>query len=276
MSHIDDVGLPDRTELIGNRIAIFGLSANPPTGNKGHVGLVKNLVNSKNFDEIWILPVYKHIFISKSFSTSSVSYEHRFHMAKLCFEGESIKECKVRVLTLERILSDNHLKISETTNQPYVRVGTIDVLTYIKLLYSFLELNLILGGDTAMDLLSGKWKDCKLILNMVTLHIINRLGIDNSYHTCSNYSEAKIIFHLFPSLGDVSSTLIRNCTSVNPNKRHLLFNSDIIHPEVYKYICDNNLYFESIESKNIRNRWYVVSFICTFGVGIYYTLIKNK
>jgi nicotinic acid mononucleotide adenylyltransferase len=264
---IDDV-LPNQSEVIGNRIAIFGLSANPPSGNYGHVGLVRNLVNSKKFDEIWILPVYKHIYASKSNTTSAISFEHRFNMSKLCFEGESIIECKVRVLSLERKLSYNHLRVAETTNEPFVRVGTVDVLNYLKLFYSNLDLNLILGSDTAVDLLSGKWKDCLLIFNMATLHIVDRSGIEKSYDKCPLYSEAKIVIHLFPTLGDISSTSIRNINLINRNKRNIFFNSDVIHPDVYKYICENNLYFESEESNNLRFRWLIVTFICTIGFGI--------
>ena len=54
------------------RVCLFGLSANPPTGNGGHIGIVKALSalrlhpqqeNSREkFDEIRVLPVYKHMF----------------------------------------------------------------------------------------------------------------------------------------------------------------------------------------------------------------------
>ncbi len=54
------------------RVCLFGLSANPPTGNGGHVGIVKALSalplhpqqenSQEKFDEIRVLPVYRHMF----------------------------------------------------------------------------------------------------------------------------------------------------------------------------------------------------------------------
>jgi nicotinic acid mononucleotide adenylyltransferase len=44
------------------RIALYGLSADPPTGHGGHVGIVQALVNMPLFDEVHILPVYRHTY----------------------------------------------------------------------------------------------------------------------------------------------------------------------------------------------------------------------
>lgn len=44
------------------RVCLFGLSADPPTGRGGHVGIVQALLRDKTFDEIRVLPVYRHTY----------------------------------------------------------------------------------------------------------------------------------------------------------------------------------------------------------------------
>lgn len=46
------------------RVLLFGLSANPPTGARGHMGLLAHC-RALRFDEVWLLPVFRHIFASK-------------------------------------------------------------------------------------------------------------------------------------------------------------------------------------------------------------------
>ena len=44
------------------RVCLFGLSADPPTGNAGHVGIARKLASLPAFDEIRVLPVYRHTY----------------------------------------------------------------------------------------------------------------------------------------------------------------------------------------------------------------------
>ena len=43
-------------------ICLFGLSADPPTGYGGHVGIVQTLQQQRQWDEIWVMPVYRHTY----------------------------------------------------------------------------------------------------------------------------------------------------------------------------------------------------------------------
>ena len=43
------------------RVCLFGTSADPPTGQGGHLGIAQYLA-SVDFDEVRILPVYQHMF----------------------------------------------------------------------------------------------------------------------------------------------------------------------------------------------------------------------
>lgn len=55
------------------RVLLFGLSANPPTGAQGHMGILAHCCrlpardgsDTTAFDEVWLLPVYQHIYASK-------------------------------------------------------------------------------------------------------------------------------------------------------------------------------------------------------------------
>lgn len=44
------------------RVCLFGLSADPPTGTTGHVGIARKLASLPAFDEIRVLPVYRHTY----------------------------------------------------------------------------------------------------------------------------------------------------------------------------------------------------------------------
>ena len=50
---------------MSRRICVFGTSADPPTGQSGHVGIVRHLQQSGLFDEILVVPVFRHMFASK-------------------------------------------------------------------------------------------------------------------------------------------------------------------------------------------------------------------
>jgi hypothetical protein len=51
-----------RSILRRKSICLFGLSADPPTGYGGHVGIVQALQQMDEWDEVWVLPVYRHTF----------------------------------------------------------------------------------------------------------------------------------------------------------------------------------------------------------------------
>jgi hypothetical protein len=64
----------------GTRVVLYGMSANPPTGDGGHGSIVQHL--AELFDEVWILPVYRHVYAAKQ---NLAPYEHRERMCELAF-----------------------------------------------------------------------------------------------------------------------------------------------------------------------------------------------
>jgi nicotinic acid mononucleotide adenylyltransferase len=125
-------------------IAIFGLSGNPPTGEGGHAGIVQYLVQSGEFQEVWVLPVFQHQFFSKR---SLAPFQTRVELCQLAFESFSSETCAVRVLAVEQ-------DVEKVVQQH----GTIDTLNFIKAHNPATRLHLVLGSDTYNDISMGKWK----------------------------------------------------------------------------------------------------------------------
>jgi hypothetical protein len=50
-----------------HHVCLFGLSADPPTGESGHVGVVRAIIEMNEYDELHILPVFKHSFRVRAF-----------------------------------------------------------------------------------------------------------------------------------------------------------------------------------------------------------------
>lgn len=108
-------------------------------------------------------------------------YDHRLAMCKICFEALSSSKSIVRVLPLERDAYEAELARNESDlnslDVPPPRLGTIDIIDFIRKdncsvmkkirkdasnrkegNHDF-DLHLVLGYDTFLDLMRGKWKD---------------------------------------------------------------------------------------------------------------------
>lgn len=68
-------------------ICLFGLSADPPTGTGGHVGMVEALIPhlaaTSEPQVLYLLPVYRHTFASKR--NRLLPFEQRLAMCELAF-----------------------------------------------------------------------------------------------------------------------------------------------------------------------------------------------
>jgi nicotinic acid mononucleotide adenylyltransferase len=149
------------------------------------------------------------------------------------------------------------------------RVGTIDMLDYIREQCPGLDLHLVLGTDTYKDLIARKWKQSERILNTATVHAISRLGVETTgievvSEICLisiDTVKVKVVHHKVPWLAEVSSSLVRSisnsvgidlsdlvdkqadkdCTAgLLPQKVPLL--KDLIDPRVHSYITEHKLY----------------------------------
>jgi len=263
-----------------SRIGIFGTSANPPTGDVGHCGLLRYMVSTGKFDEIWVLPVYIHMFAAKR---NLESFEHRVAMCKLCMEPLSTPNCTVRVLALEKHvfeqaleeynLKQQHHKQQQVQQQqqvPQPRIGSIDIVRFIKNKYKNIEeVHLILGTDTCRDLLKGTWRESENLVKETFLDLITRPGFekdDRALDTLPLFSLARITVHEIGTLEEVSSTAVRG---YEPPGTFQFLNSDLFQSliglsetnikvaltgPVYDYIRDNQLYFFSPQACKERRQ----------------------
>jgi len=213
------------------RIGLYGLSANPPTGLGGHLGVVRYLVSTGNFDEIWVLPVYRHMYRSKRVMED---FEHRVNMCAVSFPAESTTSCIVRVSELEKEVYEQQ-EASGTSDG-----STLALLEYLKGRRSndSKSWHLVLGSDTFNDVIGGKWKSSDRVLSMVdSVDVALRKG-----HTCIYGDEERlrrpglvVHIHDIPSLEHTSSTLVREQLSGCGN-------SSDLHPQVAAYIEAHGLY----------------------------------
>lgn len=167
-------------------VALFGFSANPPTGEGGHVGIVTWLLQAPLpeldgdvVDEVWALPVFAHRFTEKR---DMPSFEHRFAMAQLAFRGLD----RVRVLDTER-------RVAAACPEP----GTIDLVRHLEAEHPGVRLVLVVGQDAHRDLLDGRWKEGAALQQAVRIVVIRRPGWGAGAG------------HEVPGLAPISSTEIR-------------------------------------------------------------------
>ena len=226
-------------------VALFGLSANPPTGKGGHLGIVDWCANSLfvdapndsdpeqafeslPVDQVWVLPVYKHAFSEKS---TLLSFEHRVAMAKLCFEDSSHNRAQVRVLELEKelFLRSRDWRTQDGNQSTSTRLGSIDLIRMLQSDFPKYQFVFVMGGDTYRDFRQGKWKGGFSLQELLPIVVCARQGIEFEPDPLMN------LLHL----QDVSSTLVRNSIDIE-------FLNKCLEPKVLDYIRQHQLYaFES-------------------------------
>ena len=79
----------------------------------------------------------------------------------------------MRVSRLEKVVGDIFRSHPDPKKQSE-RVGTVDILEHIHVVYAGVIFSLVLGTDTFYDLIGGKWKRWENILQMVELHVFSR------------------------------------------------------------------------------------------------------
>lgn len=223
-------------------VLLFGSSVNPPTGRSGHEGIVSwgarhevDVANDKKpedareqvpIDEVWVLPVYRHLFTSKS---NLLPFEDRFHMAELAFHDLPGLEGRVQVKDTERQVVLKAVAAAQVAGQPpeSARVGTIDIIRHLEAEHPDTKFVLALGADTYQDLLDGKWKEGDRLLQNTEIVVVPREGVSG----VSGFADGA------PKLGEVSSTKIRASSDLS-----YLSDPDTLHPKVLEYMRANKLY----------------------------------
>lgn len=228
---------------------------------------MNQVAREKICDEIWIIPVYQHLYPTKQ---NLLLFEKRKYMLDLVFQNMKCNNCIIRVLPIEKVAhSIINAGISPVDKQK--TVGTIDI---IRLLYEYYviptpvgnygdtQFHLLMGLDTCMDLLNNKWKCSSLLLQHVKILLVARFNNHRDISSCQFYSEFNHrITELDIKPPNISSTHIREyeptSTMINVYaiSRYLasllpseLVTTGSLHPSVYKYITTNGLYFYDKEA----------------------------
>lgn len=216
-------------------VLLFGLSANPPTGLTGHMGVVSHC--RPLYDEIWLLPVYQHIYSSKR---QLAPFTHRVEMCRLALkalEGQSDGRAALKVVEEEREMFEHFAAKSDAPEQ--LRLGSIDLVHYLLQKYPDTNFTMLLGGDTYADLLAGKWKNGDELMRLVKLLVVDREGVESPWRA---EARERVTYMNFPGLNDVSSTMVRASAD-----RAVL--EACVDKSVLSYMMENQLYaFAGTES----------------------------
>lgn len=205
-------------------VAVFGSSFDPPTGSRGHGGIVEYL--SKRYARVILLPVYVHAFSQKR---QNVSYEDKLAMLQAQFDHLG----NVEISQVERELAERN---------PDQRFGTMDVLEHLQQYYKNVQFVFVMGGDTLQDLSMGKWHRSAELLEHVHFLGIPRLN--------SSTAKPKVDFSKFkhlematdiPGMGEVSSSAARALlTQQNGVNDPVLL--DLLDSKVIQVIRERKLY----------------------------------
>lgn len=204
------------------KVAIFGGAFNPIT--LGHIQTAQFVLNtSREFDEVWLMPSFKHMY-----NKNMVSPEHRLNLCEIASKVDG----RIKVFPYE---IDNQL--SGSTYNFVKRLKEEKELTEKH------NFSLIIGMDNANTF--DKWVNYGELERLIQFVVIPRTGIkrDETVNWYLNYphiylnDENKII--------EVSSTLIRNKLDIfykNGNNYDELLK--YMDNNVLEYIINNKLYLD--------------------------------
>uniref|UniRef100_A0A7S2XWH9 Cytidyltransferase-like domain-containing protein n=1 Tax=Fibrocapsa japonica TaxID=94617 RepID=A0A7S2XWH9_9STRA len=240
---------------------IFGLSANPPTGDGGHYTIVKYFAQSGMFDEILVVPVYTHMFQEKR-GKVMVDYEKRVEMCKLCFLDASTQQCKVRISLVEQQVFQKKLREggagSGSGSPPgeAVKVGTADVVDHLVQDNPGVDYGFVVGTDTYRDLCNLKWRRAKELLDLLHFQVVERKGLPSPAEIPVQRLPARVDFHTLHELKEISSTSCRSSSDECEVRK-------VVKSNVVDYIVSNRLYGFTEDKKHHqmnRNRKSVLIF----------------
>ena len=202
------------------KVAILGGAFNPVT--KGHIQLAQFVLNtSTEFDEVWLMPAYHHMY-----NKEMVSAEQRLEMCRIAAKVDRrIKvfdyEIKNR-LAGETFYLFKKLKQDEELNNKY-------------------NFSMIIGLDNANTF--DKWVNYKELERMVRFVVVPRKGYNRDVDVNWYLQKPHLFLNDEADIVEVSSTLVRDELHNYDGSEETIKSIDpYINKEVLKYIIDNNLY----------------------------------
>jgi len=200
------------------KVAILGGAFNPIT--IGHIQLAQFVLNtSREFDEVWLMPAYKHMY-----NKHMVSAEDRLRMCELSSQIDGrikVFDYEIRnELAGETFNFFKRLKTEETLNERY-------------------NFSMIIGQDNANTF--DKWVNYTELERMVRFVVVPRKGIERDVNVNWYLKEPHIYLNSENSIMEVSSTEVRAILNQEGIDKYKQLEG-LLHPDVIKYIYNNKLY----------------------------------
>lgn len=199
-----EVGGGEDTRFIG----LFFGSFNPI--HLGHVRLAEYIFEYSGMDEIWYVVSPRNPLKEQS---ELIDEALRLHMIELATSGKE------------------YLKVSDIEFDMPRPSYTVDTLKALAEKYPHYDFTLLIGSDNMQ--IFDQWKDYREILNEFSILVYPRKGYDYEEYE-ERYPEMQILEEA--PFFEISSTEIRELIS---NKQDT---DKWLHPDVYQFIKDNNLY----------------------------------
>ena len=133
------------------RIGLFLGSFNPP--HIGHVNIVREVLNRKLVDAVWIIPAYQNP--NKNVDTSE-NFSHRYNMCKLMFD-----------------IPYTSISLVECVNKPKY---TYDLLTILKEEWPLADFRWIITDETIMEIIDGQWYNSDELLDENKFIVVEGTG----------------------------------------------------------------------------------------------------
>lgn len=214
----------DQYKTLGRktRVAILGLSANPP--HNGHIQLAQFVLNaSGQFDEVWLMPNFSSIA-----GKEMVSPDHRLKMCELAAK----KDARIKVFDYE---IRNNLK-----GETYYFFKRLKEEKELTEKYQFA---MIIGLDNANTF--DKWVNYQDLERLAQFVVVPRKGVVRDPDVDWYLRPPHIFLNRENNIQEVSSTEIRNSV------KNFTFVKDWSHvdDEVFDYIKKNRLYVFDINKK---------------------------
>ena len=152
------------------------------------------------------------------------------------------------VHTYERDLHEAF--VEENGPEAEARLGTVDLVLYLKDRFPELDFSFMMGWDTFSDLVQGKWKRSEELIEATTSFVVlwrEDLALDASLEAKGReYGEGKFLFFDFHT--DMSSSQVRDV-------RWSWALKTMVQAEVADYIEQEELFLFSPERKAAFWRW---------------------
>ena len=137
------------------RIGLFLGSFNPP--HIGHVNIVREVLNCKLVDYVWVIPAYQNP--NKNVDTSE-NFSYRYNMCRSMFD-----------------LPYTNVNLVESVVKPKY---TYDLLTRLRKDYPTVDFRWIITDETLMEIINGTWYNSDKLLNENKFVVVEGTGKFNN------------------------------------------------------------------------------------------------